>query len=128
MAEPLLPSGFDELEQFVGYWVRDTNNERWKQRSKASMEEIQRFYDHMLARAEDAIAHLDAFPLDDMPPASERLFKLLLAIAHVAMAVEMHGQPIAHRAQLRSDLQMTQGPWPFGGSKEQSKRNLEEMQ
>lgn len=115
MAECLLPNGFEELEQFVDYWVRDTNDERWKQRSKASMEEIRRFYDQMLARAEDAITHLDAFPLDDMPPDSECLFKLLLAIAHAAMAVEMHGQPRARHAQLRSDLHVTEGPWPLGG-------------
>lgn len=115
MVERSLPSGFDELEQFVDYWVRDSNDARWQQRSKASMQDIRHFYDLMLIRAEDAIAHLDAFPLDDMPPDAERLFKLLLAIAHAAMAVEMHGQPRAHHAQLRNDLHVIQGPWPFGG-------------
>ncbi|WP_199688163.1 hypothetical protein [Noviherbaspirillum sedimenti] len=111
----LLPEGFENLEPFVGYWVRDTNNERWKQRSLASMEDIRSFYDAMLARAEDAITHLDKFPLDQMPEDAERLFKLLLAIAHAAMAVEIHGQPRARNAKLRNDLNVTQGPWPFGG-------------
>ncbi len=111
----LLPPGFEDLEPFVDYWVRSTNDERWRQRSKASMPDIQRFYDTMLARAEDAIAHLDAFPLGQMPADAECLFKLLLSLAQAAVAVEMHGQPRAHRAQLRNDLHVTEGPWPFGG-------------
>eukprot|EP01136_Pigoraptor_vietnamica_P037662 Opistho-1_new@105939 len=115
-AERLLPTGFEDLEAFVGYWVRDTNDERWQQRSRAAMDDIRRFYDQMLARAEDAIEYLDPFPLDRMPAEAERLFKLLLALAQAAMAVEMHGQPRARHAQIRSDLHVTQGPWPFGGS------------
>ncbi|WP_201747197.1 hypothetical protein [Glaciimonas sp. PCH181] len=111
----LLPAGFEDLAPFVAYWVRDTNDERWQQRSKASMEEIQHFYDQMLARAEDAISYLDQFAFDDMPQDAACLFKLVLAIAHAAMAVEMHGQPRAHHAQLRSDLHVSKGPWPYGG-------------
>ena len=114
-ANCVLPVGFEDLEPFVEYWVRDSNDERWKQRSKAPMDDIRRFYDLMLARAEDAITHLDAFPLERMPADAERLFKLLLALAHAAMAVEMHGQPRAHRAQVRTDLHVTEGPRPFGG-------------
>lgn len=113
----LLPKGFEDLEPYVDYWVRDTNDERWQQRSAASMEAIRSFYDRMLARAEDAIALLDTYPLDRMPPEAERLFKLLLALAQAAIAVEMHGQPRARGARLRDDLRVTQGPWPFGGGR-----------
>lgn len=115
ISSQLLPAGFEDLEVFVPYWVRDTNDQRWQQRSKASMAEIQLFYDQMLARAEDAITYLDRFAFDDMPQEAACLFKLLLAIAHAAMAVEMHGQPRAHHAQLRTDLHVSKGPWPFGG-------------
>jgi hypothetical protein len=110
-----LPDGFEGLEPFVADWVRDSNNERWQQRSAMSMAQIQDFYDAMLAQSEDAIAYLDTFPLDAMPADAERLFKLLLAIAHAAIAVEMHGQPRAAHAALRDDLQVSQGPWPHGG-------------
>ena len=111
----LLPPGFEDLEPFVDYWVRSTNDERWIQRSKAPMPEIKRFYDTMLARAEDIITHLDTFALGQMPADAECLFKLLLSLAQAAVAVEMHGQPRAHRAQLRNDLHVTEGPWPYGG-------------
>ena len=63
-----LPAGFEELEPFVSYWARKTNDERWDQRSRSPMPDIQSFYDAMLARAEDAIAYLDQHPLgNDLP-------------------------------------------------------------
>ena len=56
----LLPLQFADLSRFVEYWVRDSNDQRWDQRSRAPMEEIQQFYDATLAtRAEDILAHLD---------------------------------------------------------------------
>ena len=114
-ADQPLPEGFEDLQHFVEYWVRDTNDERWQQRSKAAMPDIQAFYDAMLARAEDAIAYLDTFPLDRMPEEATRLFKLLLAIAHAAMAVEMHGQPRVKRSKFPYSIHVKQGPWPLGG-------------
>lgn len=111
----LLPSGFEELEAFVDYWVRDTSHERLQQRSSATMEEIKSFYDAMLARAEDAIAHCEAFPLDDMPEDAERLFKMLIALGQAAIAVEMHGEPIAHHSTFPNRIVITNGPAPHGG-------------
>jgi hypothetical protein len=110
-----LPKGFEDLQPFVAYWVRDTSDERWQQRSKASMEDIKRFYEAMLARAEDAIAYLDAFPLDRMPEDAARLFKLLLAIGQAAIAVEMHHQPRAHHSKFPHGIHISQGPKFFGG-------------
>lgn len=114
-ASQSLPKGFEDLQPFVEYWVRDTSDDRWQQRSKASMEDIQCFYDAMLARAEDAIAYLDTFPLDDMPADAGRLFKLLLAIGQAAIAVEMHRQPRAHHSVFPHGIHISQGPRFFGG-------------
>lgn len=52
------------------------------------MADIQRFYDAVVARAEQGIAHCEQFPLGQMPADTERLFKLLLAMNHAAIAVE----------------------------------------
>ncbi len=111
-----LPLGFEDLEGFVAYWSLETNDERRRARSTAEMRDIQQFYDAIVARAEDAIAHCDTFGLDAMPPETERLFKLLLAMNHAAIAVEMHGQPRALESVWPSAVRISQGPMPFGGS------------
>ncbi len=110
-----LPRGFEELETFVGYWVHDTNDARRAARSTAEMPDIQRFYDAIVARAEDGIAHCEQFTLGQMPADTERLFKLLLAMNHAAIAVEMHGAPRAFDSTWPSAVRISQGPWPHGG-------------
>ena len=110
-----LPKGFEDLEPFVSYWVRDTNDARREARSTAQMPDIQRFYDAIVARAEDGIVHLEQYPLDTMPDEATRLFKLLLAMNHAAIAVEMHGAPRAADSSWPSAVRITTGPWPHGG-------------
>ncbi len=109
-----LPAGFEDLQPFVAYWARDTNDARWDQRSRASMENIQTFYDAMLARAEDAIACLDHYPLDAPPPDAARLGLLLIALGQAAIAVEMHGQPRTAYSAFPHGIRVIKGPWPFG--------------
>ena len=110
-----LPNGFESLEPFVTYWVRDSNDERRAARSTAEMEDIQAFYDVVVARAPDAITYLEQFPLDAMPEDATRLFKLLLAMNHAAIAVEMHGAPRAFDSTWPAAVRIAKGPWPHGG-------------
>lgn len=126
MANQSLPAGFEDLQGFVDYWMRDTVHDRLQQRSSASMADIQTFYDAMLARAEDAISYLDGFPLDAMPDDAERLFKLLLGLGQAAMAIEMHGQPLAHNSVFPNTITVTSGPTPHGG--ERGERNIMAME
>lgn len=109
-----LPEGFRDLEPFVDYWCRATNDERWIQRASAEMPQIQAFYDAMLARAEDVLAYLERYPLGNAPPDATRLAQLLLALGHAAIAVEMHGQPRAHYSPWPNMIHVKKGPWPYG--------------
>ena len=95
---PLLPPGFEDLLEFVPQWVGETAQERWDIRARATMAEITRFYDVLLARSDDILAHVDTFPLDALPAPTLRLFRLQLALAQAAMAVELHKQPRAHNS------------------------------
>lgn len=113
----LLPPGFEALEPFVAYWVHETNDQRRQARSTARMEDIQAFYDAIVAQAEAGIAYLEAYELGKMPPDAERLFKLLLAMNHAAIAVEMHGAPRAADSTWPSPVRIAQGPWPHGGGR-----------
>ncbi|TDU28536.1 hypothetical protein DFR24_2908 [Panacagrimonas perspica] len=110
-----LPAGFEALEAFVPYWVHETNDKRREARSTAQMEDIQAFYDTVVPMAEQGIAYLEQYELGKMPADAERLFKLLLAMNHAAIAVEMHGAPRAFDSTWPSAVRITQGPWPHGG-------------
>jgi hypothetical protein len=114
MPDRVLPEGFEPLEPFQAYWGVPTTQERRERREAAAMEDIERFYAAMLAQAPAAIAHLKAFALDAMPATSARLMELLLALAHVAMATELHGQPRAPFTPYPHNVRLVQGPAYFG--------------
>ncbi len=93
VAETSLPAGFESLEAFVADWVLPDSLARMAKRRASNMEEIKAFYNAAIAQAEAALNHLRAFPLGDIPPAEERLLKLMLALAEVGPAVEWFDSP-----------------------------------
>lgn len=93
MADALLPPEFSDLEPFVADWCLDSEPERYAKRLGSPMDQIQTFYDAMFPRAEEAIAHLERFPLDDLPEDAHRLLKLLYSLIIVSFAVEIWRQP-----------------------------------
>lgn len=96
-----LPAGFEDLDAFVSYWAVAGQNERRHQRCDTTFEEIRRFYDAMLPRADAAMAHLADFPLRDMPGPEARLMRLVLSLAQASMAVEVQGS-----------ARVPHAPWP----------------
>lgn len=104
MADPLLPAAFSELEPWAARWCLATEPERWAQRLRTPMAELQAFYAAVFPRAEAAIAWCDRFPLDDMPPDAERLLWLLYSLLLVSYAVEVWKQPeVIHCGSARID-------------------------
>lgn len=93
MAATMLPPGFADLEPFVADWCLDGEPERYAKRLASTMDEIQAFYDAIFPRAEDAIRHLEQFPLDALPEDAHRLLKLLYSLIVVSFAVEIWRQP-----------------------------------
>jgi hypothetical protein len=88
-----LPDGFGDLAALASVWALPTELERNRQRHRASIDDIQRFYDTMLARMDAIMEHLNRFRLDDLPEAEQRLLFLALALAEVAPAIEFYRQP-----------------------------------
>lgn len=109
-----LPAGFEDLEEFLGQWCLDRTQERHSRRENASMEDIRRFYDAMLAKAPAAIAFLDGKAFDTLEGDEQRLMHLLLALGHVAVAVEVHGQPRAPHTPYPHRVRISQPPRYFG--------------
>ena len=88
-----LPAAFGALQPFVSDWAHPTNAARLARRMASTMDEIQAFYDAMLPLIEAALAHLDQFPLGQLPPAEEALYHLVLAAGEAAVSVEIYGAP-----------------------------------
>ncbi len=93
MADALLPPEFSALEPFVADWCLDSEPERYAKRLASTMDEIQAFYDAVFPRAEEMIAYLEKFPLDDLPDDAIRLLKLLYSLILMSFPVEIWKQP-----------------------------------
>lgn len=107
-----LPAGFEALEPFVEVWAKDDFQSRFETRFESRMGDIRAFYDAMQPRANDALEHLEQYPLDQIPDDAMTLFKLVMALAHVAVAVERHNQPGPKNVTWPTTLRVTQGSYP----------------
>ena len=111
MPDALLPPSFSDLEPWAKAWCLATEPERWAQRLRSSMEELQSFYDTFFPRAEEAIAWCDRFTLDAMPADAERLLQLLHSLLMVSYAVEVWRQPeVIHAGSARIDRTLEPRP------------------
>ena len=111
--ETILPAGFEDLEPFVERWAHDGFQLRWNARAESEMADIQKFYDAMLHRAEAALAAAQPFDLEQLTGPIARLYQLVLALAHAAMAVEVHGAPRAKYSSYPHTIRVAEGPAPF---------------
>lgn len=97
MSSNQLPEEFADLEAFVTAWALPSEIARRTKRLASTMEEIQAFYDAMLARGEAILRHLESLERagapDAIPEASQRLLYLMFSLAEVAPAVEVFKQP-----------------------------------
>ena len=102
-----LPEAYRALEAFADTWALTSSDARLHKRMTSSMDEIQAFYDAMLPITERALAHLDEFDLTKLPPAETRLFRLVLAGAEAALAVEVYRAPRLPLAPSESRFKVT---------------------
>ncbi|MBF6170123.1 hypothetical protein [Nocardia blacklockiae] len=89
----LLPAEFADLEPFAGKWCLASESERYAERLASGMDEMQRFYDAITARAEDVLTYCDKFALDDLPDEVRNLLYLLYSMIQVSFPVEVWSQP-----------------------------------
>ncbi|MFC9875469.1 hypothetical protein [Nocardia salmonicida] len=93
MSTPALPDEFADLEQFAAPWCLSSETERYDRRLNSTMTEMQRFYDAIATRAEDALTYCDKFSIDDMPEDAKNLMYLLYSMIQVSFPVEVWRQP-----------------------------------
>jgi len=88
-----LSPDFADLGPFSGKWALATEAERNAMRRTTSMRELTAFYDAMLPRMRDIIAHLNMSPLDHLSTPDRLLLNMALSFMEVAMAVEVFKEP-----------------------------------
>jgi hypothetical protein len=107
----LLPEEFADLEPFAADWCLATEAERFEKRLASSMAEMQAFYDAVTPRAAAAMAYLDQYTLDDLPPEALNLMRLLFSMIMASFPVEIWRQPhIPDSGATRLDLQVEPVP------------------
>ncbi len=88
---PVIPAAFADLVPFAG-WALPTERERYNKRIASTMDQLQSFYDTLFPRLDDAIAHIDQFPLDDLPDDAKHLLWICCALVTVSFPVEVWRQ------------------------------------
>jgi hypothetical protein len=106
----MLPEGFAALEPFAAHWAGETAAARAHLRDSASFVELEAFYAAARPLAEPALAYLDAQPLADHDEKQRELMRLMLAFAHVAMAIEVQGRDEQAHGELRGHMCITRAP------------------
>ena len=87
----MLPAEFAALEPFSD-WVLASEPERYARRLASSMAEMQAFYDAAFPLLEPAKAHLDSFPLHELPEAERNLMYLMYSLIMISFPVEVWKQ------------------------------------
>jgi len=85
----LLPEQFSDLEVWATEWILPTLEDRLQKRLATPMEELQAFRDAVFHRASEAMNHLDAFDVSDLPVAEENLMQLLYSLSCVSVATDV---------------------------------------
>ena len=93
MSERQLLEGFQDLEPYLE-WSLATDRERSIKRQTSPMTKITAFYHAIVPRMDEILAHLEQYPLEQVPADAQSLFYLTLSLAKIAPAVEMYGEPV----------------------------------
>jgi hypothetical protein len=89
---PKLPPQFSELEAFSD-WILSSEKDRFAKRLASTMPELQAFYDATMARADEAVALLEQYSLDDIPDDVKHLLWLYCSLVTASFAIECWRQP-----------------------------------
>lgn len=103
---PSLPGDFSELEPFVDQWAAGRTARRAALRTQSTPQEREAFFVAAAPRPDAALAYLDARSLNALDASEQRLMDLMLALAHVALAVEIQGPDETKSAPWRDRMRI----------------------
>ena len=102
----ILPQGFEALEPFVERWAVAGTANRARRRSDSTADERLAFFNAGQDLIPPALELLDGKPLGQLNAQEQRLMDVVLAFAHVAIAVEVQGDAEDLHARLRDSMRI----------------------
>lgn len=105
-----LPAGFEALEPYVERFALEGTANRARLRSESSEEERLAFHQAAHDKIAAALDLLDRKPVDELDGPEQTLMNLVLAYAHIALAVELQGPDEARHAAMREHMRITRSP------------------
>jgi hypothetical protein len=108
--ETTLPAGFEALAPFVEAWAAADANGRLQARLNSTEAERNAFFAATQPLLANGLAYLDGKPLDAYDADEDRLMRLFLAFAHVALAVETQGDDEPKHAAAAQFITITRTP------------------
>lgn len=106
----LLPTGFEALAPFADRWAIDGSIARAARRGDADPADRTAFFAAAAPLLDAALAHLDRYPIDALPPAEQRLMDMMLTLAHVSLTEEILGDQEPAHARQRQHMRITRTP------------------
>lgn len=106
----VLPAGFETLAPFVEFWEADTAAGRAHRRDISDEAARLAFYNAANELVPKALEYLDSKPLEQFDESEQRLMRLVLGFAHVAMAVELQREEEPKHARYRPFMRITRAP------------------
>jgi hypothetical protein len=107
---PELPPGFESLEPFAAAWAVSGSANRARRRGECTAEERTAFYNAAKDLAAPALAYLDRKPLDRFSAAEQRLMDMMLSLAHITLAIEVHGVDEPKHTEDRAYMRILHSP------------------
>ena len=105
-----LPAGFEALEPFVDRFALPGTAARAQRRADSADKERRAFHAAAAPLIGQALDMLDTQPVDALEGPEKRLLDLVLAFAHVALAVEVQGPEGLRHAAVRTYKRITHSP------------------
>src|SRR5579872_2917360 len=93
MSERKLPPGFEDLEPLLAEWNLASERERYCMRLSKTLDQLHAFYDAILPRMKDVMAHLETVPMSDVANLSapvRNLYHLALSYMEASHPIELN--------------------------------------
>ncbi len=108
--EHSLPPGFGSLEPFVSAWALEGADNRLRARLASREADRVAFFEAAKDLLPRGLDYLDRKPLAEHSDQDKRLMRLLLGMAHVALAVEIQGDDEPRHAEGARHMTITRAP------------------
>ena len=89
MSQRQLPPDFADLARFVDEWALSTEQQRYEQLHRHSLEHLRAFYEVMLPRMDAILIYLNQYTVQTLPADAKTLFDLAMTFSETAHPIDL---------------------------------------